>query len=662
MNEGRIAVKQGVKRLRPEIASKRAHDIGSRISGVLPKPLSTHKKHEAAERLSCGEWFLRYWHTLRHVPPRALWLRLRREAISRYLARRRLIGRMKRVPGKLHNQVVARLLDADFLSAARRSRVLVSSAFELDQNAGRLIFRKTGRVLDDEFIVHANWNEPALIPPSDSDACYFAAFAEQALLVDLGHANSSLDYVARYLDLLERHTLPNHSFLTIAWRPYTMARRLSNVLLVLSLLLEADFAITINPNFGRVIAACRYLHRLLDMLREDDLGFNHLATETFVQAIAAHVFEGGEARERRVTEFLNIVRRQVGSDGLQFERSGTYQTQILSHMDVLLAANAFPSEALGEAKQLLERMRFALGVLTHPDGEMALFNDCGIGIDPSPQVLGVPVSTRRNGLESLKEAGFHRLNGGSFSVICDIGNCGPDEMPGHSHADYLSIEASHDRQRFISDPGVATSKAGPGRTWTRSSQVHNGPTFRSLEPMDFWSAFRVGRRGYAHHVRAPQLDSYAPISVAGWHSGFDHVGGRVARWIGVWPDEMIAHVDIWLGCDNHQAHSSFLIWHALHCRARQDGFEIVREKVPFLKAGAVIGSFTLGTEQQFPFGTGIPKEAACLVGEPSQDEGFRALATVWHAPEVQPDLLFNSNQARGLAATLFSQVKSRDHI
>jgi hypothetical protein len=628
------------------------------VSEMPTFPLLGTQGADTNESQTTIKWLLRYWNTLKYVSPETLARRLYRRAATLYALKRGLIAKSPKTNCDVRG-AAERLLDQNFLAAARKQHQIVKSAFALEQSTGRLILWKTGEVIDEEFIQRTDWNHPGRIPPSEVDTCYFAVFGEQAVLVDRSRVKESLSYLAHYIDLLRKHTLPNASFLTIPWCTYSVARRLCNLLFGLSLVAESHPDIAKDPNFFSLLCECRKLSRLLNMLREDDLGYNHLATETFAQCIAAHVFDGESTRNTRLEQFLDALQRQVGTDGLQLERSATYQAHVLSHLDVLLAAQFF-GEAVGEqAAELADTMRYALGVLTHPDGEIALFNDCAIGIGPSPECLGISASIHEQPLELLSETGFYRLNGGSFAVICDIGNCGPDEMPAHSHADYLSIEASYGEQRFISDPGVATTKAGAERAWTRSSQVHNGPTFCSLEPMDAWAAFRVGRRGHAFRLETAQLDAFAPVWVAGWQNGFEHKGGRVARWVGLWPDQMLSIVDIWIGCEQLEAASSFLIWHGLECKKTRDGVEVMSGADRLLRVKAVQGNLGIGKMRQFPFGSGRPKQAYYIAGRPCWTKGFRTLAVSWSKPEFGEEPGFNSELAQSVGGILFEQVNRR---
>lgn len=611
---------------------------------------------EKSRKSSRLQLVFRYWNTVKHISPKSLMLRLRREMRTIYVLKRGIIndGNQKLAPNA---NCVERLLDKRFIAAAQRHREIVGSSFGLDQNNRRLIFLRTGDAADDKFIADTRWNDPELIVPSDIDRCYFVAFGEQAVLVNLTTPESSLSYLSEFLNTLDQYTWPKGLLLTIPWQPYSVARRLSNLLFSLSLLLQARPGLAELAAFRRVVMASLKLKHLSDLLREDDLGFNHLATEIFAQCMAAHVFEHEQLRERRVREFFASVDRQVGKDGCQLERSATYQAQVLGHLDVLLTANSFGSSLHSRAEDLKNRMRRALGVLTHPDGDIALFNDSAIGDGPSPEILGAISHQANNGFEFLPNGGYYRLNGGVLIVICDIGNCGPDELPAHAHADFLSLEASCGKQRFIGDPGVATSKPGAERQWTRSSQIHNGPTFRGLEPIDFWAAFRVGRRGYAYRIETAELNGFAPIWLAGWHSGFDFAGGRVGRWVGLWSNEMLAVVDVWRGCENREAVSTFTVWYDLTCEKQHScSFHLGRAGEVLVIGESICGQLTLREGRQYPLGPRAPKQTSCLVGTPVAQGDFRCLTSIWRLPSTNVQTKFTKKAADFVASQLAARL------
>jgi hypothetical protein len=205
-------------------------------------------------------------------------------------------------------------------------------------------------------------------------------------------------------------------------------------------------------------------------------------------------------------------------------------------------------------------MEKALIVLTHPDGDIALFNDAMLGDAPESRhvVKNAPVL----GKTHLTDAGYIRLDGGSDVVIFDCGPCGPDDNPGHAHADFLSVELSISGERFLVDPGVASYEAGQMRDLSRSAASHNGPHIEGLEPMEFWKAFRVGFRGCAHALDESALPGISPLECAGYHDGYMRHGSLVFRYVGFWPGKALIIADRWVGKPpSRAARTTFLVPH-----------------------------------------------------------------------------------------------------
>jgi hypothetical protein len=134
--------------------------------------------------------------------------------------------------------------------------------------------------------------------------------------------------------------------------------------------------------------------------------------------------------------------------------------------------------------------------MTHPDGEIALFNDSWFGEVPRAGAVtagagGAPL------VGLLADAGYARLEAENVFVLMDAGPIGPRWNPGHGHADFLAIEADVSARRFVVDPGTYQYSTGPRRTYERSAQSHNGPILDGVEPVEYAGCFRVGRMSSA---------------------------------------------------------------------------------------------------------------------------------------------------------------------
>ena len=69
---------------------------------------------------------------------------------------------------------------------------------------------------------------------------------------------------------------------------------------------------------------------------------------------------------------------QVLADGGHFERSPMYHARITYLLQLLVATGI--DELVSRAEEPLARMRAALALLCHPDGEIALLNDSALEI------------------------------------------------------------------------------------------------------------------------------------------------------------------------------------------------------------------------------------------------------------------------------------------
>jgi uncharacterized heparinase superfamily protein len=181
-----------------------------------------------------------------------------------------------------------------------------------------------------------------------------------------------------------------------------------------------------------------------------------------------------------------------------------------------------------------------LGVMSHPDGSIALFNDAALDVAADhaalrnyAAALGVPTSaTPASSLEALPDSGYVRMEVGKTVLIADVGDIGPDYLPGHAHADTLSFELSINGRRVLSNGGTSTYEAGSERVRQRGTAAHNTVVVDSTDSSEVWSSFRVARRARPQAVRWGHGEDGAPWLEAA-HDGYQRLAGRVLhrrRW------------------------------------------------------------------------------------------------------------------------------------
>ncbi|ACB97413.1 heparinase II/III family protein [Beijerinckia indica] len=568
---------------------------------------------------------------LHYVPLRRILLRGRREMRWRRLLKSPKVASAPALSAAQRTQIITLLTTPAFTKAARKIAELTASSFLYEADTDTLIFIASGDRVRIDDIDDVAWTKKGGIPASDVNRSFFMSFVEQATLVK-GDPRTDLEQIDRYVARLVKAAPIAGTFLPIPWHSLTVARRAINLLAALSLLLERDPSLASHMAVTSLIEHIALLEQLIAYLREDDLGYNHLASEVFAQCLIAYAFGTDQRFERLIAEFLDVIDAQISADGMQLERSPTYQAHVLGHVDVLLAGNILPEAFAPRMRDIASRMREALAILTHPDGGIAVFNDAAVGDGPTPAALGAWPRVWSEGVVALPDAGYARLRGGDLVAIFDAGPCGPDDNPGHAHADFLSFELSLGDKRLFVDPGVASYKASPERDRCRSAASHNGPTFLGLEPIEFIGPFRVSRRGRAEFFTEASLPKIgAPVMAAGWQNGFDPFGGRVSRWLGLWPDSILTSVDLWTGRGDLEAVSTFLvptIWHIQEKDSKRIvfGCEETGERV-ILRA--LKGTLAIGhTIKYFPTGPRCPEPAQEVVLHPDGPTSDKRVAAL----------------------------------
>lgn len=426
------------------------------------------------------------------------------------------------------------------------------------------------------------------------------------------------------------------------WNPYAASHRLINLLAGLALYRQGGRAPP-EPAEAGILAHVRFCAAYVAANLERDLQYNHLMKNLTALAFYAAGLDQAPASLAFLRDAVpRSVHQCVLGDGGHAERSPMYHLLALLDVDTLLATGLFEGRWRSELGDVRSRMAAALGVMTHPDGDIALFNDAWIGeAPPARELIGpaaVPATAR------LAETGYVRLGGdgdgdGGDALLFDCGPCGPDDNPAHAHGDFLSLELSAGAHRLIVDPGVATYTAGPARARTRSAESHNGPHIAGLEPVEFWKSFRVGRRGRAFEIDDPALAGIAPLWAAGGHDGYAQAGIAVRRYVGLWPGRAALICDLWLGPAGGAETSGFLVPdHWTPQAGEAAAFAKSGVRVEFHPLAGRLGA--ISSDVHWPrFDVARPAHRLAMTPAPAPDvAGARASALwiTWSAEAVPP--------------------------
>lgn len=264
---------------------------------------------------------------------------------------------------------------------------------------------------------------------------------------------------------------------------------------------------------------------------------NHLFANAKALIFAGLHFAGEEAQswlERGLEILKREIPEQIGPDGGQFEFSPMYHALALEDMlDLINVAQAYGREDLATSwRSRVPSMRQWLEVMSHPDGDLAFFNDTAIGIAPSnaelrdyASRLDIRTADIMPPLTHLESSGYVRMQVGPFTLLADLARIGPDYLPGHAHADTLSFELSWAGHRVFVNSGTSEYGTGPERLRQRGTAAHNTVIIEGQNSSEVWSGFRVGRRARPQAISVG-VDERGTQYAQATHDGYRHLRGR----------------------------------------------------------------------------------------------------------------------------------------
>ena len=269
---------------------------------------------------------------------------------------------------------------------------------------------------------------------------------------------------------------------------------------------------------------------------------NHLFANAKALVFAGLWFEGPEAGNWLKTGLAILARQvpeQILSDGGQFELSPMYHALALEDvLDLVNVCRCFDDgltpEQSSQINSLADRvtpMRMWLAAMSHPDGRIAFFNDAAFGIAPENTELeayatrlGFGAAPALSPRVWLAATGYARLTQPGTTLIVDLGEIGPNYLPGHAHADTLSFELSVHGQRLFVNSGTSVYGLSAERLRQRGTAAHNTLTVEGKNSSDVWSGFRVGRRARPHRRLVTQIGQGQTAQAL--HDGYRRLSGR----------------------------------------------------------------------------------------------------------------------------------------
>ena len=312
-----------------------------------------------------------------------------------------------------------------------------------------------------------------------------------------------------------------------------------------------------NPKFNAILFEH---YRFLASNVEYHLMGNHLLENGFSLLFGAYYFRD-EKFHKKASDILQAeLNEQILSDGAHFELSPMYHQILLFRLlDCinLIKNNDWKNHDLLDiiTKKAILMIGW-LKAITFRNGEVPMVNDAAYGIAPTTD--SIIQYANRLGLACepavLSGSGYRMIRLNSFEIFADVGNIGPDYIPGHAHSDSLSFVLYSDDHPVIVDVGTSTYEKGSLRLFERSTEAHNTVMVDDLQQSEVWASFRVGRR-----AKIIQLDE-GDHSIVACHDGYKSVGVTHKRsWI--WGGDEIRIMDEILARKQNRKSVAFIHFH-----------------------------------------------------------------------------------------------------
>jgi len=227
---------------------------------------------------------------------------------------------------------------------------------------------------------------------------------------------------------------------------------------------------------------------------------NHLLENAFALLFGAYYF-GNEKIYRKSKKLLESeLNEQILDDGAHFELSPMYHQLLLTRLlDCinLIDNNRWKEDDLLEIMKVKAgRMLGWLNEITYQNGQIPLVSDSSYGI----AVCSKKIFDYANNLKliihnsKLSDSGYRKWNEGHSEILMDIGQIGPDYIPGHAHADTFNFEFLYKGRPIIIDTGISTYEKNSRRALERSTESHNTIRIDGKDSSEVWGGFRVARR------------------------------------------------------------------------------------------------------------------------------------------------------------------------
>lgn len=431
---------------------------------------------------------IHYYHTLRHLKPIQLRYRLYYALLNR-LRPPKLRQLPHPTPQALHLQPG---IEAPEILSGYHCFTFLNQKWEFPE----------GKI---------DWNEQRFGKLWAYNLNYFDYLRQKSLSIDgrLGLVRDFIQKQAKARDGMEPYPI---SLRAINWVKFLAQQKIRDEAIEASLYAQLD---------------------LLSRRLEYHLLGNHLLENGFGLLFGSYYFKDTRLYGLAEGILRQELAEQVLRDGGHFERSPMYHQTLLERLldgVNLVGGNPdlFDAALLSLLQEKAAKMLGWLQQITFPNGQIPLFNDSAFGIAPDTNELAAYGS--RLGIQPemipLSESGYRKFQHGAYTLFADAALVGPDYIPGHAHADTLSIQLQVNGQNLLVDTGTSTYEKNHRRQLERSTAAHNTVQVGHWEQSEVWDGFRVARRAY------PRIMEEQPnILLRASHDGYARYGYTHTRTI-----------------------------------------------------------------------------------------------------------------------------------
>lgn len=389
-------------------------------------------------------------------------------------------------------------------SITKKQSILGSNTFVFLNQQHQLAFPK-------------GWNDPELKKLWLYNLHYF----------DDLNAKDSQARKAWHIELIHQWMKDNPPPKGNGWEPYTLSLRIVNWI---------KWSLSGHEFSANMLNSLATQVRFLNKRLEYHLLGNHLLANAKALIFAGLFFAGPEANgwlKKGIKILSKQLKEQILPDGGHFERSTMYHAIILEDiLDLINLSQTYNFTIPYPLYDTAQKMLAWLECMTHPDGEIVLFNDAAFNIAPRfselltyAENLKITLTkTDSNKSILLDSTGYAHLTKNNAHVYIDAAPLGPDYLSAHGHADTLSFEFSLGIQRIIVDSGTSLYEISDNRSQQRSTHAHNTVIIDDQNSSETWSSFRVARRANVNNIQLKETSEKIIFSAC--HDGYKRLIGK----------------------------------------------------------------------------------------------------------------------------------------